>query len=189
MHSTIKHPTLNPFENSRKRLCYVGVDLEQEKRLALETTYLSEKYQLPDGRTIVTGSELFEAPEILFHPHLIGKECAGLSEVVFNSIQACDMDCRLDLYRHIVLSGGTTMLPGMSTRLGEGLQQLYIDRILQGDATRKGVKIRVDDPPNRKHAVWIGGAVLADIMKANDAWWVSREEWQGWCSCLTKLSK
>lgn len=100
------------------------------------------------------------------------------------------MDCRPDLYRHIVLSGGTTMLPGMSTRLEKDIQQLYLDRILQGDTSRKGIKIRVDDPPNRKHAVWIGGAVLADIMKANDAWWVSKEEWQEHGpSCLAKLSK
>ena len=39
-------------------------------------------------------------------------------------------------------------------------------------------KIRIEDPPRRKHMVFLGGAVLADIMKDNDTFWMSREEYQ-----------
>lgn len=36
----------------------------------------------------------------------------------------------------------------------------------QGDrAGARRLKLRVEDPPNRKHMVFLGGAVLADIMK------------------------
>jgi actin-related protein 2 len=38
-------------------------------------------------------------------------------------------------------------------------------------------KIKIEDPPLRKHMVFLGGAVLADIMKAREEFWVSREEW------------
>ena len=38
-------------------------------------------------------------------------------------------------------------------------------------------KIRIEDPPRRKHMVFLGGAVLADIMKGREEFWVSREEW------------
>jgi actin-related protein 2 len=38
-------------------------------------------------------------------------------------------------------------------------------------------KIRIEDPPRRKHAVFLGGAVLADIMKHREEFWISREEW------------
>ena len=39
-------------------------------------------------------------------------------------------------------------------------------------------KIRIEDPPRRKHMVFLGGAVLADIMKDRDTFWMSREEYQ-----------
>lgn len=39
-------------------------------------------------------------------------------------------------------------------------------------------KIRIEDPPRRKHMVFLGGAVLADIMKDKDNFWMTREEYQ-----------
>lgn len=32
-------------------------------------------------------------------------------------------------------------------------------------------KIRIEDPPRRKHMVFLGGAVLADIMKSQEQFW------------------
>lgn len=43
---------------------------------------------------------------------------------------------------------------------------------------RQKFKIRIEDPPRRKHMVFLGGAVLADIMKDRDSFWMSREEYQ-----------
>lgn len=39
-------------------------------------------------------------------------------------------------------------------------------------------KIRIEDPPRRKHMVFLGGAVLADIMKDKDNFWMTRQEYQ-----------
>lgn len=39
-------------------------------------------------------------------------------------------------------------------------------------------KIRIEDPPRRKHMVFLGGAVLADIMKDKEEFWMTREEYQ-----------
>eukprot|EP00834_Sanchytrium_tribonematis_P006271 NODE_444_length_7340_cov_0.313631.p5 type:complete len:311 gc:universal NODE_444_length_7340_cov_0.313631:3076-2144(-) len=93
----------------KEELCYVAYDIPQEMKLAQETTYCVEKYVLPDGRTIKVGSERFEAPEVLFQPHLVDVESAGVAELLFNTIQTADMDIRSELYKHIVLSGGSTM--------------------------------------------------------------------------------
>lgn len=38
-------------------------------------------------------------------------------------------------------------------------------------------KIRIEDPPRRKDMVFIGGAVLADVMKDKESFWMSREEY------------
>jgi Actin len=42
----------------------------------------------------------------------------------YNSIQHCDLDIRRELYGNIVLSGGTTMYPGISDRMQKELASL-----------------------------------------------------------------
>ena len=121
-------------------------------------------------------------------------------------LQAADIDTRAEFYKHIVLSGGSTMYPGLPSRLEREIKQLYLERVLKGDTEKLSVcllavccycspplpvarhcplslpvqkfKIRIEDPPRRKHMVFLGGAVLADIMKDRDTFWMSREEYQ-----------
>ena len=38
----------------------------------------------------------------------------GFHELVYQSILKCDVDIRKDLYSNIVMSGGTTMFPGIA---------------------------------------------------------------------------
>lgn len=83
--------------------------------------------------------ERFEAPEALFQPHLINIEGVGVAELLFNTIQAADIDTRADFYKHIVLSGGTTMYPGLPSRLEREIKQLYLERVLKGDTTKLSV--------------------------------------------------
>ncbi|KAJ3343406.1 Arp2/3 complex subunit, actin nucleation center, partial [Kappamyces sp. JEL0680] len=137
------------------------------------------KEKLPDGRVIKVGSERFEAPEALFQPHLVDVESPGMAELLFNTINAAEIDVRAELYKHIVLSGGSSMYPGLPSRLEKEVKQLYLERVLQGDTSRLGkFKIRVEDPPRRKHMVFLGGAVLGEIMKSHDSFWISKQEWQ-----------
>ena len=162
----------------KEKLCYVSYDLEMDQRLSEETTVLVESYTLPDGRTIKIGAERFEAPECMFQPHLVDVEQPGVAEMLFQTIQAAAVDTRAELYKHIVLSGGSSMYPGLPSRLEKEMKQLYLTRVLGGDTSRlRNFKLRIEDPPRRKHMVFLGGAVLADIMKARNEFWVSREEW------------
>ncbi|KAL8624383.1 Actin-related protein 2 [Nucella lapillus] len=163
----------------KEKLCYTAYDVEQEQKLSLETTVLVEPYTLPDGRVIKVGGERFEAPEALFQPHLINVDGVGVAELLFNTIQAADMDIRPDFYKHIVLSGGSTMYPGLPSRLEREIKQLYLERVLKGDTSRLSkFRIRIEDPPRRKHMVFLGGSVLADIMKDKDDFWMMRGEYQ-----------
>ncbi|OQR75581.1 hypothetical protein BIW11_08323, partial [Tropilaelaps mercedesae] len=134
---------------------------------------------LSDGRQIKLGAERFEAPEALFQPHLVNVEGQGIAELVFNTIQNADLDMRLEMYKHIVLSGGSTMYPGLPSRLEREIKQLYLERVLKGDAEKlKKFKIRIEDPPGRKDMVFIGGSVLADVTKDNENFWISRKEYK-----------
>jgi len=163
----------------KKKVCYVGYDLEIEKQLALETTVLVQSYTLPDGRIIKVGAERFEAPEALFTPRLVDVEQPGVAEMLFNTIQAADIDTRSEFYKHIVLSGGSSMYPGLPSRLEKEVKALYLQKVLKNDSSKLSkFKIRIEDPPRRKHMVFLGGAVLAEIMKDKPHFWKTRQEYQ-----------
>ncbi|MFV1383495.1 actin, cytoplasmic 2, partial [Klebsiella pneumoniae] len=70
------------------------------------------------------GAERFRCPEVLFQPSLIGMEAAGIHETTYNSIMKCDVDIRKDLYANTVLSGGTTMYPGIADRMQKEITSL-----------------------------------------------------------------
>ncbi|KAF8930657.1 actin family [Dissophora ornata] len=163
----------------KEKLCYTSYDVDQDLKLANETTVLVESYTLPDGRVIKVGSERFEAPECMFQPGLIDVEQPGVAELLFQTIQAAPVDTRSDLYKHIVLSGGSTMYPGLPSRLEKEVKQLYLTEVLKGDVQRfPNFKIRIEDPPRRKHMVFLGGAVLANIMQDKEHFWITKQEWE-----------
>jgi actin-related protein 2 len=163
----------------KEKVCYVGYDLQIEEQLANETTTLIEKYELPDGRVIKIGAERYSAPEVLFQPQLVDMEPVGIHEMLFSMIQEADIDLRADFYQHIVLSGGSTMYAGLPTRLEKELRQLYLDRIQGGNEKNMSkFKLRIETPPRRKHMVFLGGSVLADIMKDRPEFWISKQEWE-----------
>jgi actin-related protein 2 len=163
----------------KEKLCYVGYDLELEKRLAQETTVLVETYTLPDGRIIRVGGERFQAPEVLFEPHLIDVEGMGMGDLLFDCITKADVDIRTEFFNHIVLSGGSTMYPGLPSRLEKEIRKLYLEKVLKGNKENMArFKCRIEDPPRRKHMVFLGGAVLADIMKDKDHFWMNKNEYE-----------
>lgn len=125
----------------KEKLAYVSCDLELDRKLSEDTTVLVESYTLPDGRVIRVGSERFEAPECLFQPHLVDVDQPGVAELLFNTIQGTDVDVRSSLYKAIVLSGGSSMYPGLPTRLEKELKQLWLTRILKGDPERLNVRL------------------------------------------------
>lgn len=72
----------------------------------------------------------------------------------------CDVDVRKDLYGNIVLSGGTTMYPGIAERLNKEVVAL----------APSSMKIKVVAPPERKFSVWIGGSILASLSTFQSMW-------------------
>ena len=126
----------------KEKLCYVSYDLELDQKLSEDTTVLVESYTLPDGRVIRVGSERFEAPECLFQPHLVDVEQPGIAEFLFNTIQAADVDIRTSLYKAIVLSGGSSMYPGLPSRMEKEIKQLWLTKVLGGNPERLNVSLQ-----------------------------------------------
>merc|ERR1712194_744927 len=103
-----------------------------------------------------------------------------VKELIFETIRRSDVHMQKDLFAHIVLSGGTTMFPGLSSRLERDLRQMFLDRVLQGDRSRyHKFPIRVEDPPRRQHSVFLGSSILAAALEqeVDSSWWITRSEY------------
>ena len=49
--------------------------------------------------------------------------------------QEMDMDNRMALYQHVILSGGSTLFPGLPTRLERDIRALYLRDVLKARAS------------------------------------------------------
>merc|ERR1711964_636455 len=150
----------------KEKICYVSENYEEDMKKFDESSSMHKPFELPDGKVITVGSQLIRCPELMFKPDFIGKEFPGIHKLAYKTVCDCDIDVRRDLYQNILLSGGSSMFPGITERLTKELQNLVPG----------SVKVKVTAPQERKYSVWIGGSVLSSLATFQTMW-VMKEEY------------
>lgn len=149
----------------KENLCYVALDFDVEtESFIVSPSSVEKEFSTPAGQTIIVGSERFHATEALFRPSFMNREGLGIHELVKKSIISCDPDLHKDLFASIVLSGGTSLLPGLPERL-------------ESELSRFEPATKINAPPERAISVWIGGSILASLSTYKQMW-ISKHEYE-----------
>ncbi|KAI7906029.1 actin family [Cokeromyces recurvatus] len=149
-----------------------------------------KSFGFPDGFNYSFGLERYKVPELLFDPNMNDKSTEtqeeeeekegkekettekkkylGAHEMVYNSINNCDIDLRPLLFNNVVVTGGNTLFNGFNERLNYELP-----------LKAPGSKIKIHAAGNateRKSSSWLGGSILASLGTFHQLW-ISRSEY------------
>ncbi|KAI8500204.1 actin [Branchiostoma belcheri] len=165
-HGQLKTEIVNQVKN---QLSYVTLDYDAEvQRSGTSPDDVQMTYDLPDGQVLSVGAERFMAPEVVFRPELIGKDCSGLPGAVLTSIMQCDVDLRRTYLENVFLSGGTASCPGLLDRLSRDLAAVAPE---DHPVTVRPATADV------QFSAWRGGSVLAALRSFQNSW-ITQEEFE-----------
>ena len=154
----------------KEKMCYVALDFNNELSSAksADSEQNLEGLEMPDGTEVtLTKSDRIKVPEALFDPTLCGYEEPGIHWSLHSSIHKLNCDIWLDLYRNIVLAGGSTLVPRLAARL-----EREVDKLAK--AGKRHVKVV---PATGLHTSWRGGTILASLTTFKDMY-INREEYE-----------
>jgi actin beta/gamma 1 len=129
--------------------------------------YAEEEFTLPDGNVLTFGNERFRCGEALFQPCFVGKEDEGIHESAYCSLMSVDHDVRRQMWA-VVLSGGSTLFPGLDERLKK---EMYC--LAPGNVNTNSLS----SAPSRPCSAWVGGSLMASASSFGQTG-VSREEYE-----------
>lgn len=152
-------------DDLKKKCAYVPLDFDVEMQLMAESSAKEIELQYPGGQPLLLNTERIRCPEALFKPSLIGRESLSLPQMIYKSIMIAPMDVRKDLWGNVILSGGTSLCPGLAERLQAELTALAPPTI----------RVKTIAPPERLYSVWIGGSIIGSLSTAKTRFFTKEE--------------
>lgn len=164
----INFESLYTVRTLKENLCYVALDYEAE---LFKDTRAS--FEVSGEGTFTLSKERFQTGEILFKPHLGGVRTMGLHQAVALCMDHClDEDIAIEdgWFKTVVLTGGTSCLPGLPERLGKELRQLLPPPTSDG--------IKVIPPPYGAESAWFGAKLVSNLSTFQEAWCLTKKQFR-----------
>ncbi|XP_028641359.1 actin-like protein 9 [Grammomys surdaster] len=163
---SLQQEDLNLVENIKHHYCYLAPDFQREQ--ARPDQECKKTLKLPDGRTVTLGKELFQCPELLFHPPEIpGLSPMGLPAMAEESLLRVPQELRPHVAQNVILCGGSSLFNGLEGR--------FRAELLHSLSPEDHIVVMAQ--PNRNLSVWTGGSILASL-HAFQSCWVLREQYE-----------
>ncbi|KRY19458.1 Actin-like protein 6A, partial [Trichinella patagoniensis] len=148
-----------PFNPNSKKICPV------------------EEYEFPNKAKHMFGRERFEIGESLFDVnYLKGDNLADqadrsmqIGNIINDCIQKIDIDVRSEICKAIVITGGNSLIPGFTNRVGYEVSKL----IWPGRLPKIHV---IPGSCQRVSSSWIGGSMLTSLGTFQQLW-ISKEQY------------
>ena len=164
---SIKSIKNNEFvQEIKEKFGYVALDFQDE--MSKEESTIAKQFLAPDGTAITISHERYFMTETLFQPAVLNMAAPGVHEMLYNSIMLCDADIRKDLYANILLTGGSSLFPGLKDRMYKEITAL----------APPTMTVKIIAPPERKYSAWIGGSILTNMTTFTGDRWISKKEYQ-----------
>lgn len=145
----------------RTSLCILN-PTEEKKRVKEGLTKYDRIIDLPDGSKLKLNSERFLLSEPLFDPKIIHIDYIGLAEAISKVVMSWDRENWEELLSNVILSGGGSLIPGLSERIEVELQKFFSEKLKP--------KIKVVAASGRENMGWIGASVLYSKDQLKKGW-------------------
>lgn len=142
-------------------LCILDVKGE-ENRIKEGLTKYNQIINLPDGTSLEINSERFTLSEPLFDPKIIHVDYMGLAEATAKVIKIWERENWESLISNIILSGGTSLIPGLKERIKNELSHHFSEKMKD--------KINVIAVSGLENMAWIGGSILYSKDQLKKGW-------------------
>merc|ERR1712093_456110 len=104
----ISDPTYRTAMAMKEKVCCVALNYDETVHAPDTADIENRSFELPDGTIVQVPKEVrMGAPEILFNGELT------TPQICKQAIETVDFDFQQDLVRSLVVTGGTSMLPGL----------------------------------------------------------------------------
>mmetsp|Transcript_33743 Transcript_33743/g.46246 ORF Transcript_33743/g.46246 Transcript_33743/m.46246 type:complete len:376 (+) Transcript_33743:17-1144(+) len=166
----------------KEKLSFVAENNASNSSKVLPTS----TFCLPDGTDVTIDTKLLSScTDSLFTNKKTS--IGGLINQVHESIVLCDDSVKRELAHNIIISGGTSMLPGLGDRLNNDLIKRFTAEPEYKYIPLTNQTIRV--VPNsgysergytsqRKHAAWVGGSIISSFDTYHKCLKITRQEWE-----------
>ena len=135
---------------------------EERKRVKEGLTKYDRIIDLPDGSKLKLNSERFLLSEPLFDPKIIHIDYIGLAEAISKVVMSWDRENWEELLSNVILSGGSSLITGLSERIEVELQKFFSEKLKP--------KIKVVAASGRENMGWIGASVLFSKDQLKKGW-------------------